>query len=205
MSDLRKFNLPSVAKQSGVVLFITLIALVIMLIASVALIRSTDTNLLISGSLAFKRDVVNQGERSMPTIKNKFQTGVLSTNASKEVNSIVNDNYYATILPSNTQGIPNVLLNTTTFDSTMPNNNIVYASSSITIRYVIDRMCLVAGEATSKNCTIGAPATDESGHVCKEQEGNCKTNGQDGVLYRVSLRVTGPKNTEAFLQSSFTI
>ncbi|MDP2229727.1 hypothetical protein [Methylotenera sp.] len=202
MTNLKKLNLPSAAKQSGVVLFITLVALVIMLIASVALIRSTDTNLLISGSLAFKRDVVNQAERSMPSIRTKFTSGVLSTSASKQVNSIVNDNYYATIQPSSALGIPNVLLNTTTFDVAMPNNNITYAGGGITIRYVIDRMCLATGEISPSNCTISKAGTDLGGGK-KQILG--KLSGEDGVVYRISLRATGPKNTEAFMQSTFTI
>jgi Tfp pilus assembly protein PilX len=202
MTNLQKFNLPSATKQSGVVLFITLVALVIMLIASVALIRSTDTNLLISGSLAFKRDVVNQAERSMPSIRTKFTSGALSTSASKQMNSVVNDNYYATIQPSSALGIPNILLNTTTFDTAMPNNNITYAGGGITIRYVIDRMCLATGEISPSNCTISKAGTDLGGGK-KQILG--KLSGEDGVVYRISIRATGPKNTEAFMQSTFTI
>ncbi|MDO9281182.1 MAG: hypothetical protein Q7T88_02225 [Methylotenera sp.] len=202
MTNLQKSNLPNMTKQSGVVLFITLVALVIMLIASVALIRSTDTNLLISGSLAFKRDVVNQAERSVPSIKAKFTSGTLSTSASKQVDSVVNDNYYATIQPSNALGIPNVLLNTTTFDSAMPNNNIAYTAGGITIRYVIDRMCLATGEISPSNCTISKAGTDLGGGK-KQILG--KLSGEDGVVYRISIRATGPKNTEAFMQSTFTI
>lgn len=202
MTHLQKFNLPSATKQSGVVLFITLVSLVIMLIASVALIRSTDTNLLISGSLAFKRDVVNQAERSMPSIRAKFTTGALSVSAAKQADSVANDNYYATILPGSTLGIPNVLLNTTTFDAAMPNNNITYASGGITIRYVIDRMCLATGQISPSNCTISKAGTDLGGGA-KQILG--KLTGEDGVVYRISLRATGPKNTEAFMQSTFTI
>jgi Tfp pilus assembly protein PilX len=200
MTASLKINLPGAAKQSGAVLFITLVALVIMLIASVALIRSTDTNLMISGNLAFKRDVVNQVERSMPSIRAKFATGTLSSTAAKQADSVANDNYYATILPSNPQGIPSVLLNTLTFDLAMPNNNI--SSGGITIRYVIDRMCLAAGEISPSNCTISKAVSDVGGGW--KQNPN-KVAGPDAVLYRISLRATGPKNTEAFLQSTFTM
>ena len=202
MTNLQKINLSKATRQSGVVLFITLVALVIMLIASVALIRSTDTNLLISGNLAFKRDVVNQAERSMPSIKAKFTTGSLSLSAAKQLNSVLKDNYYATIQASNALGIPNILLNTANFDSTMPNNNITYTAGGITIRYVIDRMCLATGEISPNNCTISKAGTDLGGGK-KQILG--KLSGEDGVVYRISLRATGPKNTEAFMQSTFTI
>ncbi|MDI1298853.1 hypothetical protein [Methylotenera sp.] len=202
MTNSQKINLSSARRQSGVVLFITLVALVIMLIASVALIRSTDTNLLISGSLAFKRDVVNQAERSIPEIKAQFTTGALNIISAREVDSISSNNYYATIQPGNSLGIPNVLLNTTTFDSTMPNNNIAYSSAGVTIRYVIDRMCLATGAISISNCTISAANTDPGGGNLQMPD---KLSGTDGVIYRISIRATGPKNTEAFMQSTFTI
>lgn len=201
MINLQKIKLSSARKQSGVVLFITLVALVIMLIASVALIRSTDTNLLISGSLAFKRDVVNQAERSIPQIKAQFITGGLSIISAREADSVGN-NYYATIQPSNALGIPSVLLNTTTFDSAMSSNNITYPAAGVTIRYVIDRMCLAAGAISTTNCTIAAANTDPGGGQLQMPE---KLSGTDSVIYRISIRATGPKNTEAFMQSTFTI
>src|SRR5476651_1743452 len=43
------------AKQRGVVLFFTLIALVVMSLAAVALIRSVDTSTMIAGNLAFRQ------------------------------------------------------------------------------------------------------------------------------------------------------
>ena len=202
MTNLQKINLSKAKSQSGVVLFITLVALVIMLLASVALLRSTDTNLLISGSLAFKRDVVNQAERSIPDIKTNFATGNLKIVSSREVDSPAMNNYYATIQPSNALGIPNVLLNTATFDSNFPNNTIVYSQSGVTIRYIIDRMCLASGVISTSNCTISSANTDPGGGSNQMPE---KLSGVDGVIYRVSIRATGPKNTEAFMQSTFTI
>ncbi len=202
MINSQKINLSSARKQSGVVLFITLLALVIMLMASVALIRSTDTNLLISGSLAFKRDIVNQAERSIPSIKAEFTTGGLNIVSTREVDSASSHNYYATIQPANALGIPNVLLNTTTFDSAMPSNNITNAAAGVTIRYVIDRMCLATGEISTANCSISAANTDPGGGGLQMPN---KLSGTDGVIYRISIRATGPKNTEAFMQSTFTI
>lgn len=203
MANLKKFSKPIPIRQSGVVLFITLVALVVMLIASVALIRSSDINLLMSGSLAFKRDVVNQAERAMPAIRNKFLIGALTSGVAKQTDHISTDNYYATILASSNQGIPNVLLDTAVFDAAMPNNNIVYAAGGITVRYVIDRMCVTGTvEVSAGSCTISKPGTDFGGDAFNIEN---KLKGEDGVVYRISMRATGPKNTEAFLQSTFTI
>ena len=53
---------PRRAAQRGVVLLYSLIALVIMLIAAIALVRSFQTSLFNAGNLGFKRDMRNQSE-----------------------------------------------------------------------------------------------------------------------------------------------
>jgi hypothetical protein len=63
-------------------------------------------------------------------------------------------------------------------------------------------MCLASGEISPNNCTISKAGTDLGGGK-KQILG--KLSGEDGVIYRISLRATGPKNTEAFMQSTFTI
>lgn len=189
--------------QQGVVMFMTLICLVILLVSSVALIRSTDTNALVAGNLSFKRDIVNQAERAMPVIRDKFLTGSLSSSTVRESNVLAQGNYYASIQATNANGVPNVLLNTATFDSTFPNNNIVDTSAQVTIRYVVDRMCLSAGPVTPISCSLSTSTTDIGGDALLLPKG--KVTGVDTPIYRISLRVTGPKNTEAFLQSTFTL
>jgi Tfp pilus assembly protein PilX len=49
-------------KQRGVVLFFTLIALVVMSLAAVALIRSVDTSTMIAGNMAFKQAGTSSGD-----------------------------------------------------------------------------------------------------------------------------------------------
>lgn len=183
-------------QQAGVVLVVTLIAMVIMMLASVALIRSTNSNLLIAGNMAFKRDLVNQAERAIPEIKAKMISGgVLGSDASRE-NDVAGENYYATIQPSNTSGIPNALFNVADNNA----NNITDATSGIVVRYVIDRMCLAAGEAIDSRCTMGGSSADGNG-------GNAFSKKPGGVsypVYRITLRATGPRNTEAYLQTTYT-
>jgi type IV pilus assembly protein PilX len=157
--------------QQGVVLPITLIALLLLMIASVALIRSTETNLLVSGNLAFKRDVIA-------------------------------NNYYATIQPTNESGIPTILLDIDNFDGNFSANNIVDEDAQITIRYLIDRMCLSTGKVTISKCARATQNTDIGGDANNLALG--KASGNDTPVYRVSIRATGPRNTEAFFQYTLT-
>ncbi len=181
--------------QSGVVLIFALMALVILLIACIALIRSTDTNLILAGNLAFKRDVINQAELAIPSIKAKFETGVLSKETGRQ-KDIPSSNYYATIQENNRNHIPNVLMRVADDNA----NNIVDPNSQVIVRYVIDRMCLTAGEISSKSCSFGDSTTDPGGTNVSPR----KAQGKDIPIYRVSIRATGPHNAEAFVQSSFS-
>jgi len=184
-------------KQSGIVMIVTLIALAILLLASVALIRSTDANMMIAGHLSFKRDIVNRTERAIPVVRTAFTTGALTTSLARQVD-VPNANYYSTILASNANGIPNVLLDSVAFDTALPNNNIVDPIGQVTIRYVIDRMCLAPGPISSTSCSLSSTSTDLNGNP------DPKAAGATRALYRISMRVSGPRNTEAFIQTTVT-
>jgi type IV pilus assembly protein PilX len=192
-------------QQKGVVMVVTLICLVVMLLASVALIRSTDANLLIAGHLSFKRDVINQAERAIPNIRTAFVTGTLS-DASKREQSVAGENYSAVILDSNSVGIPTVLLNTSTFDGSYGGKNIVDSDSQITIRYVIDRISLQTGPCSVTSCAVTQAKNALGGDANNLLYNNTsRAQASDTPVYRISIRVTGPRNTEAFLQSTFSI
>jgi type IV pilus assembly protein PilX len=175
-------------KQNGLVLIVTLLALLILLLASVALIRSTDTNLQIAGNMAFKMDAMNQAERAVPQIQQLFKTGALSGKTARYQNSTAN-NYYATVQASNESGIPNVLFTT--------NTNQITGAGGVTIRYVIDRMCLDVGAVSTQKCALASSDVGGGGGI----EGEF---GSTYPVYRMTLQATGPKNTEAYLQATFS-
>lgn len=193
--------------QSGIVLVVTLIALIILMIASIALIRSTESSSLIAGSIGFKRDMINQAERTMPVIRARFISGTLS-NVTVRNSNLVAANYSAAILATDSTGIPTVLANKTTFDTTYGANNITDTGAVITVRYVIDRMSFATGPISVTNTLLGTSVTDEGGNV-KGIQGvggsGGKVSGSDRALYRISMRVSGPRNAETYIQSTFTI
>lgn len=182
--------------QTGIVLVVALMALVIIMLASVALIRSTNTNLLIAGNMAFKRDLINQAERVIPQIKARLISGGALGDDVTRQSDLTSQNYYATIQASNASGIPNVLFNVADGNG----NNITDSASGVIVRYVIDRMCLATGEPLDNTCTMGGSSTD--GPSCSAP---CKKpGGINYPVYRITLRVTGPRNTEAYLQTTYS-
>ena len=134
-------------RQRGVVLLFSLITLVILLIAAVALIRSFSNSMFTAGNIAFKRDLQNQSDRIVPNVLAMFNTGVLSTTTAR-ASSLVAQNYSAMQLPSNPLGVPLVLLGNDSAFSAYGNtandvsvSTIAGESQQVTIRYIIDRLC----------------------------------------------------------------
>jgi type IV pilus assembly protein PilX len=185
----------SLRRQQGLVLIVALLAMVIILLASVALIRSTDTNLLIAGNMAFKRDLINQAERAIPQITDVFTTGTLAS-ATSRVADVAGANYYATIRTTNTSGIPDELFNVADNNA----NNIVDSNAGVIVHYVIDRMCLSAGAVDSSSCSLAGSTTDLNGGG----DDSPKTSGVELPVYRITMKVTGPRNTVAYLQTTYT-
>lgn len=207
------------ARQRGVVLLFSLITLVILLIAAVALVRSFSNSMFTAGNIAFKRDLQNQGQRIVPSVITAFTTGALSTPAARG-SSLVSANYSATVLPSNAQGVPLILLaNDTNFAGvgTVANdvsvNNADGVSQQVTIRYVIDRICDQTGVDTSLGagrCLLIDSGMPQGGSSSNWQRAEIAGTGGAGavpqqLVYRVSIRVTGPRNTQAFFQTTFGI
>lgn len=183
------------SRQRGVVLIFTLIVLLILTIGAVALMRSMNTALFGAGNLAFRRDLVNQGELAVANVLAEFQTGDLSAAAST-LNDSAADNYFAQILPTNAEGVPNVLLGS---GSAGTHADLTGATSDVVIRYVIDRLCSAAGTPTGALCvqSSAAPTGGTAGN-------KAAVKTPTSTVYRLSVRVTGARNTQIFLQTTFT-
>jgi type IV pilus assembly protein PilX len=192
--------LASAARQRGVVLIFSLIVLLILAIGAVALLRSVNSSLLSAGNLAFHRDLVNQGEQAVSTVLTEFKT-----NGPPLLGATTADlpaaNYVSTALPTNAQGMPLVLLGNNLVFNTVASsaNDIPGATPDVTIRYVIDRLCTTTGTASSPNCvqSTGLPTGGTPNH-------NTAIVAPSATVYRVSVRVDGPRGTQAFLQTTFT-
>jgi type IV pilus assembly protein PilX len=187
--------------QRGMVLVFALITLVILLIGAVAISRSITSSQLVLGNIGFKRDLTNQGERALLIALNAVRsTGALATDAARNKN-LQAANYSASLLATNAQGIPTALLSDGQFAAMgTAGNDIEVKDMGVKIRYVIDRMATKDGACSSKNCTM----------VTQKPDGEASNDQGKGLIppeqpiFRITLRVTGPRNTLSFFQSTFT-
>lgn len=170
-------------RERGVVLIVTLITLAILMISTGALVRSFETTLTMAGNLAFKRDLINHAERGVVVAMQAVEGGTLGTA------NVSASNYSASALASNANGIPNVLINDSSFS--FSGADISDAGNGVTVRYVIDRQCNAAGAVDiQRACSFVNIGTDE------------KPSYQ--AVYRITVRATGPRNTRAFVQATVT-
>jgi hypothetical protein len=198
----------SPARQRGVVLLFCLVILVILLAGGVAVMRSMNSSLFSAGNLAFKRDLVNQGELAVSKAMQAFKTGGLAT-STLTANSVPAENYSAVQLKVNEKlGIPDVLLKKTgltgkdiTNADFTPTGGAITGAGGVTVYYVIDRMCNASGSfATLGNSGCVSATTQVGGGTA----GVAKPDLPPPAIYRLSIRVDGPRDTQVFLQSSFS-
>lgn len=212
-------NMPRHRQVQGVVLLTTLLTLVVMLIGAVALVRSFDTSLTTAGNLSFKRDVAQQSELAVQNVLTSFRVaGPLATRAARAAND-VSRNYSAAVLPTNAQGIPLALL-TDVLPAGVGTAADIDAGRGITLRYLVDRQCSEGGDDSvlgGERCTLAnaldLPGGSSSLWQRAEQSSGVAAGGagsglagavQPPVVYRVSIRATGPRGTQSFFQTTFS-
>lgn len=194
-------------RQRGSVLFFTLIALVAMTLATLALVRSVDTNTLISGNLAFRQAATTSGDAGVEAAvaaMTAVQTANVAKNVYMDATHAFNVTSATTGYYSNADSALSLTADTTWTDDT--SSNAVIDGSGNTYRYIIQRMCRTANQVLSKpNCLFSGTAKDNSGKEIPLPSGvcngpGCPTAGQS-PQYRVTVRVTGPKSTVSYIQA----
>lgn len=204
-----RFARADVMKQRGVVLFFTLIALLAMSLAAVALIRSVDTSTLIAGNLAFKQAATSSADEGVDAA----MTWLAATQTANNAINVLNDpahpfnitnlaarpGYHSNIDPT---------LNLTA-DATWNNTDSVLVGtdgSGNTIRYIIQRVCRNANQPIqTADCLFSSAILDNNGQaiplpqqVC--QGAGCPVAGQTPQI-RITTRAAGPKNTVSYVQT----
>jgi type IV pilus assembly protein PilX len=203
-------------RQRGVVLFIALIALLVMSLAAVALIRSVDTNTMIAGNLALRQSALTSSDRGAEKAMDWLETAALANLATLDGDNTA-EGYYATYFPtSDADGDGK----TDDGDDRLFAKNLVDEHGVLDtnddgqgnkIEYIIQRMCLnpappanIADESEPgyNKCMLGEPEIGTSSMGVKEApEAGAIVATSQSPVYRVTVKVTGPKNTVSYTQT----
>jgi len=191
-------------RQSGVIMLLVLVALVALLATGIALVRSSDVGLMQAGNLAFRRDLQNQAERGIKAAIAQFATGAPLASESARSSNQLNINYSATRLATDARGIPLVLLSETLYvNASMAGTDLSDTATAVTVRTVIDRLCAAATTTyNSDTCTNVDPDIGRLPQPIDSQS-PVTPNGIERPVYRISVRATGPRQTQVYLQSTF--
>jgi type IV pilus assembly protein PilX len=178
--------------QSGVAMVVVLMVLVVMLFTTVGILRSSNTALGIVGNLGFKQNASSIGDNGAEVARvwlTAQPNGALN-------NDIAASAYVSNWLPLNWDPL--------TFDwdansveIPAPPDNETFGNR---VRYVIHRMCALSGPTDDPLQQCISPNSQSSG-------GSKQLGGQGGVynpglsaVYRVTIRIDGPRNTVAYSQ-----
>ncbi len=205
--------------QRGISLIVVLIGLVIISFAAVALLRSTDTATLIAGNLGFKKAALASGDAGTEAAITWLNAN--SAGATLHVDSDA-DGYYATstdacdLTGSGTPDDPSDDVDWTGVD---PGANCQVEALAVTpagvadgyaVRYVVNRMCNAEGNPNSVLAADGVTAmicsrSDIAGTASSTQVGPSYSRrpftGGSQNYYRITTRITGPRDTVRYVQA----
>jgi Tfp pilus assembly protein PilX len=195
---------PSGHRQRGVVLLIALIVLVALMLASVSLVRSVDTANVIAGNLAFKQASVQAADFGIEAAVTALPTilGAADTEAKPEKSGPPNYWYYPTRRVADANGVPtNLGVDGSGTAEPIDWGKVPVAATPAggnTVKVVIDRLC--AGP------TPVVDAVANCFHEASSEGGSQSINKQvftavTMVYYRVTVQVTGPRNTVSMVQA----
>jgi Tfp pilus assembly protein PilX len=182
-------------RQSGAVLFIALIVLVAMSLAGIALIRGVDTTNLIAGNLAFRQSATHGGDWGVERARDWLQ----SQAASGLYNDAPTSGYFAAIQ----SGLDFTGVDPSKVDFDWNNNSFNLGpdpAGNPEVRYVIHRMCELAGNPGSVNCVRTSAGGTASGTKGGATYGSFALPSTSQIYYRITTRVIGPRNTVSYVQ-----
>lgn len=190
-------------RQAGIIMVIALITLAIMMVGAVAALRSMNATLSSAGNVGMKRDMANQAEVALRRAMDALNA---ATGLESDQTSL---NYSASMLPVTPEGIPTVLIGSkpATLEDKGDKKNVVNLTTAaafgtmtapqVTMYYAIDRLCQSAGPMSSLTCLTGSSTTQFG-------NSNVTLGNSTKPLYRVTVRVDGPRGAQSFYQATLS-
>lgn len=188
---------PRRAAQQGMVLLVALVVLVSIMVAGIAMMRSVDTATLVAGNLAFKQAATHAADKGVEAavvmLRGKLDAGQLNANDNT-------NGYFATLRPADNPAAgvswqafwnANFAANARAMPEDGFNNQ---------VSYVVHRLCNNAQPPGSGGECVTSPAvTTDTGN--SQEAGEVKLASASQIYYRITVRVSGPRRTESYVQT----
>lgn len=178
-------------RQHGAVLIIVLVALVAMLISVIALSRSMDTHQMVAGNLAFRNAAVHSTDAGVQGAVTWLQ----STVGTSQLNGSIPDRgYFAQLIEPNWD------------DETLWNQcgscRVLADGAGNRVDWIVHRMCSAQGNPNDAgvSCSLLTAGTAAAYGGSYASDATNFT-GSAKNYYRITVRVQGPRNTNALVQA----
>jgi type IV pilus assembly protein PilX len=173
----------------GIILLVVLVAVVALAFAGMALVRAVATGVAIS-------DNVNARQQAMFAASAALEHDVVTLFEDAAIDTTNDDpahNYYASRQAGeDRRGVPGALLSAAAYPLA---GSIIDAGGRFAVRHVIERLCLLPGDATLDNCTLSPPSIEAASGAPPAGESPRRPT------YRVTMRVDGPNGVATFVQA----
>lgn len=193
----RSGQLAASRPQRGVVLLMALIVLVVMTLAGLALMRSVSTSNVIAGNMAFQQAATHSADAGAEAAV-AFLEGSAAAALYTNVTSGGGVRYLAYRQdPAAGQSWDDFWTNTV---PAAAKNTLAADAAGNTVAYVIHRLCNNEGVPLSvAACSTSPVDTGSSGN--SQGAGVVALLAPPQTYYRITTRVTGPRNTLSYVQA----
>ncbi|WP_218509589.1 hypothetical protein [Variovorax sp. dw_308] len=210
------FHRRGTGRQDGIVVVLALIVLVALTLAAVALTRSVTTSNTIAGNLAFQQASTHSADLGVEAAiawleNNNGQTASATATTCGTGSSVLACDQTARGYIAHRQDPDLAATPPTTwpaFWASMKGEGKTYTLPTVdngnTVSYFIQRMCTTAGDSTltTNSCSyppIALAGSCAGGSSCNAGSNNLNAASQ--VYYRITVQVTGPRNTQSMVQT----
>lgn len=183
--------------QRGVVLIVALVVMASMTLAAIALVRAVDSGILIAANLAFRQSATLAAEGGLRNATNFLIA--ISTDTPEDLYAD-GAAYWANAQNAAPAFDPLTYNWEVNKSVCVPANCAADAAGNVT-RYVVHRLCDLAGNPLTVNCIRASQSGGTVGKSVVDYRRLYPTENAGGVYYRITVRVTGPRNTNSYVQS----
>lgn len=187
---------PKRGRQQGMVLVMALIVLVLVSLSGLALMRSVDTTTLVAGNLAFQQAATRASDTGV-------ERAIANVLTPKAVADLLNANdtsngYFATLAnPSPTQTWQAF------WQASLDANSVDMGEDQFgnQVKFVIHRLCANALPPSAGGQCVASPNASAATGNSEEANAIQLQGGSNKVYYRITVRVSGPRRTESYVQA----
>jgi type IV pilus assembly protein PilX len=183
-------------RERGTVLLIALILLVVLTLAGIALVRSVSTSNVIAGNLAFQQAATHSADSGIETAVAFLEAN--SGGTTLHASDLVGATRYVALRQDPAPGVSWDNYWTSTLAGSGAVNTLPTDAAGNTVSYVIHRLCNGTGAPTYPGCSASPVDTGAGGNSMGA--GVVQLNSPRQIYYRITARVTGPRNTLSYVQ-----